>query len=353
MKHEYEGDATDKEFSMFVYKYRNMRGRVLDAFTIYDDLSEQLGKEPSLNQFQNVIQVLQKDYGCRISAADDLMKVKYSDPTGNKKQQISYFHIKDKELILRYQDKGDVDALAEFIRRNMGLIYKESQKYRGLAISLEEDDIKQLGVIGMIKGIKKFDLSMDNSISTYLCYWIKQVIHRGIQDEGYLIRLPAHMHETLSKINKCEMQRVIFELDEMFVANHINISLARYRELRNMCERYLSHASLYAPVSGEGEGGDSEVVDFIPGREEYEPEKQVMAMFMHESLEQVLETVTPREEKVLRLRFGLDDGRQRTLDEVGMYFGVTRERIRQIEAKALLKLRHPSRSRKIKDFFEG
>lgn len=345
-----EQSGIDQSCRQFINKCQGRRGKLIDAFELYDDLSEAIGNLPNKEQFQNVVQVLQTEFSCRIVALDDLLQQKYAI---NEKQQAKrkrYNKLPDKQLIRIYQDQQEEEALVEFINRNIGLVNKEVRRYIGLSISLDEDDLRQLGIIGMIVGVRKFDLSMDNAVSTYLVHWIRQSITRGIQEEGYLIRLPAHLHETLQRLNRLERNRLTLQWDEADVSEAMDISLKRYYQLRHYSELYLKHASLNTPVGEDGEGGDTELMEMLPSTEQILPEDVMIKNALRENLGEVLETLTPREKKVIRLRFGLDNDQEQTLEEIGADFGLTRERIRQIEAKALKKLRHPSCSKKIKDF---
>ena len=274
--------------------------------------------------------------------------VKINDPVRMYLKEIGRINLLTSDEEFEYAkraEEGDEEAKRMLAESNLRLVVSIAKRYVGRGMLFL--DLIQEGNIGLMKAVEKFDYDKGYKFSTYATWWIRQAITRAIADQARTIRVPVHMVETINKLARVQRQltqELNREPTDEEIAKKLGISIDKVREVYKISQ---DPVSLETPI---GEEDDSHLGDFIKDERTMGPEEYATVEMLKEELSGVLSTLTDREEKVLRLRFGLNDGQCRTLEEVGQIFGVTRERIRQIEAKALRKLRHPSRSRKLKDF---
>ncbi|MBR2473826.1 MAG: RNA polymerase sigma factor RpoD [Clostridia bacterium] len=254
----------------------------------------------------------------------------------------------EKEIELAHRmAEGDKLAKQTLVEANLRLVVSIAKRYVGKGMFFL--DLIQEGNLGLIKAVDKFDYQRGHKFSTYATWWIRQAITRAIADQARTIRIPVHMVETIHKVSRVTRQLLQENGREPTaeeIAKELNMSADKVREIMKVAQ---DPVSLETPI---GEEEDSHLGDFIPDEDSPAPAEAASQAMLREQLIEVLRTLTPREEQVLTLRFGLEDGRPRTLEEVGRVFNITRERIRQIEAKALRKLRHPSRSKRLKDYLD-
>ncbi|SFF53680.1 RNA polymerase, sigma 70 subunit, RpoD [Halobacillus alkaliphilus] len=276
--------------------------------------------------------------------------VKINDPVRMYLKEIGRVNLlsaKDEISLAQRIENGDEEAKRDLAEANLRLVVSIAKRYVGRGMLFL--DLIQEGNMGLIKAVEKFDYRKGYKFSTYATWWIRQAITRAIADQARTIRIPVHMVETINKLIRVQrqlLQDLGREPTPEEIAQDMELTPDKVREILKIAQEPVS---LETPI---GEEDDSHLGDFIEDQEATSPSDHAAYELLKEQLEDVLDTLTDREENVLRLRFGLDDGRTRTLEEVGKVFGVTRERIRQIEAKALRKLRHPSRSKRLKDFME-
>jgi len=285
-----------------------------------------------------------------IAKAEAADSVSFDDPVRMYLREIGRVELLKAEQEVHYAkliEQGDLAAKAALTEANLRLVVSIAKKYMGRGMSLL--DLIQEGNLGLIRAVEKFDYHRGFKFSTYATWWIRQAITRAVADQSRTIRVPVHMVEAINKllrISRRLFQELGREPTDEEIGDELGVSADRVREIKTISR---DPVSLETPV---GDEDDTELGDFVEDKEATAPSDAAALAILHTEMEDILDTLLPRERRVLQLRFGLADGHQRTLEEVGKRFGVTRERIRQIEAKGLRKLRHPSRSRRLRDFLE-
>ena len=318
--------------------------QVFDAFEDLgvDLLNEDL-EEPNIEDLQDVEEIKLEDID-----VTNVEGVSVDDPVRMYLREIGKIPLltyeQELDLVKRILE-GDEEAKQKLAESNLRLVVSIAKKYVGRGMLFL--DLIQEGNMGLIKAVEKFDYNKGFKFSTYATWWIRQAITRAIADQARTIRIPVHMVETINKLIRTSrhlLQQLGREPTPEEIANEMEIPIEKVMEIQKIAQ---DPVSLETPI---GEEDDSHLGDFIPDDDSPAPQDSAAYTLLKEQLEEVMNTLTPREAKVLKLRFGLEDGKARTLEEVGKEFQVTRERIRQIEAKALRKLRHPSRSKKLRDY---
>ena len=302
---------------------------------------KEIGKVPLLSAEEEIELAKKMEAGAVAEEKISLLKTRMQESEDDAEKEEIKAEIKE---LQKEVDWGD-DAKKRLAEANLRLVVSIAKRYVGRGMLFL--DLIQEGNLGLIKAVEKFDYRKGYKFSTYATWWIRQAITRAIADQARTIRIPVHMVETINRLIRTSrhlLQQLGREPTPEEIAKEMDMSVEKVMEIQKIAQ---DPVSLETPI---GEEDDSHLGDFIQDEDSPAPQDAASYTLLREQLEEVMKTLTPREAKVLRLRFGLDDGKARTLEEVGKEFDVTRERIRQIEAKALRKLRHPSRSKKLRDY---
>ena len=343
-------DATQDQTERF-YDILEQAGIEIDVSDVLDLIGTADMDNPTLSEMQAIEdEGLPADLDEPEALPEDVENAKLDDPVRMYLKEIGRIKLltpEEEQEIAKKMAEGDEDARKRMSEANLRLVVSIAKRYVGRGMQLL--DLIQEGNLGLMKAVEKFDYTKGYKFSTYATWWIRQSITRAIADQARTIRIPVHMVETINRVLRTShsmVQKLGREPTTKEIADELHIEESKVEEVLKIAQEPVS---LETPI---GEEEDSHLGDFIQDDEASQPSEEASYTLLREQLEEVLSTLTPREEQVLRMRFGLTDGKPHTLEEVGKEFNVTRERIRQIEAKALRKLRHPSRSKKLKDFLE-
>ncbi len=330
-----EIDLSSEQIDDIYEKFEDMGIDIIDE----DEYEENIEIEEDKEKFKNKKASISPTKGTNV---DDPVRM-YLKEIG----KIPLLTAEEEVVLAKRMEEGDEEAKKELAEANLRLVVSIAKRYVGRGMLFL--DLIQEGNLGLMKAVEKFDYKKGYKFSTYATWWIRQAITRAIADQARTIRIPVHMVETINKLVRVQRQ-LIQDLGRdpspEEIASEMDLEVEKVRDIMKIAQEPVS---LETPI---GEEEDSQLGDFIEDEQVQAPVDAATFTMLREQLMEVLETLTPREQKVLKLRFGIDDGRARTLEEVGKEFDVTRERIRQIEAKALRKLKHPSRSKTLKDFLE-
>ena len=341
-------DATQDQTERF-YDILEQAGIEIDVSDVLDLIGTADMDNPTLSEMQAIEdEGLPADLDEPEALPEDVENAKLDDPVRMYLKEIGRIKLltpEEEQEIAKKMAEGDEDARKRMSEANLRLVVSIAKRYVGRGMQLL--DLIQEGNLGLMKAVEKFDYTKGYKFSTYATWWIRQAISRAIADHARTIRIPVHMVETINRVLRTShsmVQKLGREPTTKEIADELHIEESKVEEVLKIAQEPVS---LETPI---GEEEDSHLGDFIQDDEASQPSEEASYTLLREQLEEVLSTLTPREEQVLRMRFGLTDGKPHTLEEVGKEFDVTRERIRQIESKALRKLRHPSRSKKLRDF---
>ena len=341
-------DATEEQTEQF-YDVLEAAGIEIDVSDVLDLIGSAEMNNPTLSEME-AIEAEGIDASAEVEALEhyDEGEAKLDDPIRLYLREIGKIPLLTPEQemdLAKRMSEGDEDARRQMSEANLRLVVSIAKRYVGRGMHLL--DLIQEGNLGLMKAVEKFDYTKGYKFSTYATWWIRQAITRAIADQARTIRIPVHMVETINRVLRTShsmVQKLGREPTTDEIAQELHMDVSKVEEILKIAQEPVS---LETPI---GEEEDSHLGDFIQDDEASQPSEEASYTLLREQLEDVLSTLTPREEEVLRMRFGLRDGKPHTLEEVGKEFDVTRERIRQIESKALRKLRHPSRSKKLRDF---